>query len=348
MSVEGRLEYLDGLRGIAIVLMLAQHFTTVLMDLSLLDSPPYVFLVVLGILSAPMFLFLVGVCLPLSVARRKGRGETEFEISKHVFLRGFILMMAGFVFMFLWEGEFLRWIGMFLLITYPLLGLPVKTRLIIGILILAGTPLLNLALVPAVKGFVEDLAIQTSWSSSAFIRSIYGSGALVLFRWFSFVLFGTIIGSLLVHFLREGREHAFQSTTFKLGLVLTGLGAPELVLAIPFNDFPAFSVAGITGLSLLLLSGLMWLQTNHERAFRVLNPLTVFGRLSLSLYLGHIILWLGAFRVLGLSFSLSVAEVLAALFSCYLAAWVLGVFWLKKRPTGPVELLLAWLTKLQV
>ncbi len=344
MSVEGRLEYLDGLRGIAIMLMMAQHFTTVLMDLSLLDSPPYVFLVVLGILSAPMFLFLVGVCLPLSVARRRDRGETEFEISKHVFLRGFILMMAGYLFMFLWEGEFLRWIGMFILITYSLLGLPVKTRLIIGILILAGTPLLNLAFVPAVKGFTEDLAIQTSWSSSAFIRSIYGSGTLVLFRWFSFVLFGTIIGSLLVQFLREGREHAFHSTAFKLGLVLTGLGAPELVLAIPFNDFPAFSVAGITGVSLLLLSGLMWVQTNHERARRVLTPLIVFGRLSLSLYLGHIVLWLGAFRLLGLSFSLSVAEVLAALFSCYLVSWVGGVFWLKKRPTGPIELLLARVT----
>lgn len=344
MGVEGRFEYLDGLRGIAIVLMMAQHFTTVLMDLSLLDSPPYVFLVVLGILSAPMFLFLVGVCLPLSVARRRDRGDTEFEISKHVFLRGFILMMSGFLFMFLWTGELLRWIGMFILITYPLIDMPVKARLIIGILILAGTPLLNLYLVPPVKGFAEDLAIQTSWSSSAFIRSIYGAGALVLLRWFSLVLFGTIIGSLLVQFLHEGREHEFQSTTFKLGLVLTGIGAPELVLALPFNEFPAFSVAGITGLSLLLLSGLMWLQKNHERAFRVFNPLTVFGRLSLSIYLGHIVLWLGALRVLGLGFSLSLPEVLAALFSCYLATWVWGGFWLKTRPTGPVELLMARLT----
>ena len=344
MSIGGRLEYLDSLRGIAIVLMMAQHFTTVLMDLSLLDSPSYIFLVALGILSAPMFLLLVGVCLPLSVARRRERGDTEFEISKHVFLRGFILMMSGFLFMYLWEHEQLRWIGMFILMMYPMLDMPVKTRLIIGLLVLAGTPLLNLYLVPTVKGFTEDLTIQTSWSSSEFIRSIYGAGALVLFRWFSLVLFGTIIGSLLVQFLREGREHEFQSTTFKLGLVLTGIGVPELFLAIPFNDFPALSVAGITGLSLLLLSGLMWLKKNHERAYRILTPLTIFGRLSLSLYLGHIVLWLGASRVLGLGFSLSLPEVLAALFSCYLIAWVLGVFWLKKQPTGPVELLLARFT----
>lgn len=80
MNLASRLEYLDSLRGVAVMLMMLQHSALVLMDLSLVDSFPYVLMVFLGMFSAPMFLLLVGAGLYISVERRRARGRMSSEL----------------------------------------------------------------------------------------------------------------------------------------------------------------------------------------------------------------------------------------------------------------------------
>lgn len=43
----------------------------------------------------PFFMFIVGVAMPLSYAKRIKRGETHSKIAQHVFLRAFILFLLG-------------------------------------------------------------------------------------------------------------------------------------------------------------------------------------------------------------------------------------------------------------
>ena len=341
MSVVRRFDFIDCLRGIAIVLMILQHSTLVLMNLSLVDSTPYILMIILGIFSAPMFLMLVGFCLSLSAERRIEQGETRYQIREHDLRRGVVLTVFGFLLAIIWDGDILRYTGMFISITTLLLETQIKTRFIVGVAALVLSPMLKPFLVLAGSEPSGELFFQTSWNYSKFLYRIYGEGYLALFGLFAFVVFGTILGSLFVQSLREGREKAFQKTMLKLGLLLTGVGVPEIFLAISFDDFPAIEVICTMGVSLLVLSGLIWLEENKIRAFRILSPLILYGRLSLSIYVGHIVIWLGAFRLLNLTLTLSFPEVLIALLSGYILIWVLGSLWLKTKTAGPLELIIA-------
>lgn len=339
MNLASRLEYLDSLRGVAVMLMMLQHSALVLMDLSLVDSFPYVLMVFLGMFSAPMFLLLVGAGLYISVERRRARGENELRIRKHVLKRGSVLMVFGLLFMFVWEGEILRYIGIFIMLTYYFLLLHTRTQLVAGLVIVALSSALKYSPLLNWGGFPEGLFFRNSWDYSKFIYRIYGDGYSMVFLWFSFVVFGSVLGSVLIRFVRQGREQAFQSMALKLGLLLSSLGALEPFFMIPVDDFPALHVMLTLGVSLIVLSGLIWWNRRRRHVSRLFGALALYGRLSLSIYIGHIIIWLGALELLGLTLDLSLLGVIAALSSCYVFTWAFGVYWLKIRDTGPLELI---------
>ena len=46
----------------------------------------------------PMFLFLAGVSMPLSFAKRLARGETKAQITRHVIVRGLVLVLLGMIY----------------------------------------------------------------------------------------------------------------------------------------------------------------------------------------------------------------------------------------------------------
>lgn len=345
MTLAARLDYLDSLRGIAIILMIMQHSALVLMDLSLVDSIPYVVMITLGMFSAPMFLMLVGAALCISVERRIEQGEAEQRIRIHVLKRGLILVLLGFLFMFVWEGEILRFIGISIIMTYYTLVFQSRTRLILGMTIVALSSFLKYLPVLNLGGFPEGPFFQNSWDFSSFIYRIYGDGYSMVFLWLSFVIFGSVLGSDLVRLMREGREGAFRSTALKLGLILTAVGSLELFLMIPVDDLPALHVMLTLGVCLTLLSGLIWIKEKLKYSATLINGLSVYGKLSLSIYIGHIVIWLGSFRILGLTLHLSVLGVIASLSVCYALTLALGVLWLKVRSTGPLELIVAHLIR---
>ncbi len=46
----------------------------------------------------PLFLFLAGVSMPLSFAKRLARGETKTQITRHVIVRGLVLVLLGMIY----------------------------------------------------------------------------------------------------------------------------------------------------------------------------------------------------------------------------------------------------------
>ena len=43
----------------------------------------------------PFFMFIVGVAMPLSFSRRMAKGDTMAEVTKHVFIRAFLMLFLG-------------------------------------------------------------------------------------------------------------------------------------------------------------------------------------------------------------------------------------------------------------
>ncbi len=71
-----RLVFLDALRGFALILMVLNHTSRWWQDGSLRWSR-YYFIYVTMAVAAPIFIFLVGFCLPLSLSHSRPAGVSE-------------------------------------------------------------------------------------------------------------------------------------------------------------------------------------------------------------------------------------------------------------------------------
>ena len=93
-----RLVFLDALRGFALIMMVLNHTGRWWQDGPLMGWPRYYMIYVTMAVAAPTFLFLVGFCLPLSLARTRAEGPgqllpTLWRYAK----RGGRIILAGFL-----------------------------------------------------------------------------------------------------------------------------------------------------------------------------------------------------------------------------------------------------------
>jgi uncharacterized membrane protein len=100
-----RLVFLDALRGFALIMMVLNHTARWWQDGPLMGWPRYYLIYVTMAVAAPTFLFLVGFCLPLSLARTRAEGPGQLlpTLWKYARRGGRIilagLLLNGLVFM---------------------------------------------------------------------------------------------------------------------------------------------------------------------------------------------------------------------------------------------------------
>jgi peptidoglycan/LPS O-acetylase OafA/YrhL len=89
-----RLAYLDGLRGVALVLMVVNHTARWWIE-GRMTWARYELIYVTLTLAAPTFLFLVGFCLPLSRPRDTAAPESLGALARRLVPRGARIVLAG-------------------------------------------------------------------------------------------------------------------------------------------------------------------------------------------------------------------------------------------------------------
>ena len=120
-----RLLFLDALRGLALILMVLNHTPRWWQDGSM-KWPRYYLIYVTLTLAAPMFLFLVGFCVPLSTSKSESAGAALWKGAT----RGIRLILAGLLLNLLvfpdspiwktiWNNGVLQTIGFSILIATP-------------------------------------------------------------------------------------------------------------------------------------------------------------------------------------------------------------------------------------
>lgn len=119
-----RLQFLDAVRGFALILMIVNHTGRWWQD-GAMGWPRYNMIYVSMAVGAPLFLFLVGFCLPLSFARRRPTGSLLATAGKFL-QRGARLILASWLLNFLvfrdepfWEGGVLQTIGLGIILALP-------------------------------------------------------------------------------------------------------------------------------------------------------------------------------------------------------------------------------------
>ena len=121
-----RLQFLDAVRGFALLLMIANHTGRWWQD-GAMGWPRYNLIYATMAVGAPVFLFLVGFCLPLSFApRRQAGAPVSLGVATKFLQRGAKLILAGWALNLVvfrdepfWEGGVLQTIGLGIILALP-------------------------------------------------------------------------------------------------------------------------------------------------------------------------------------------------------------------------------------
>ena len=195
-SAAERLVFLDALRGFALIFMVLNHTGRWWMDGSMRWSR-YYFIYVTMAVAAPIFLFLVGFCLPLSLSRTRGASveqllPTLWKYTKRggrIILAGLLLNVLVFPEDPFWSNGVLQTIGLGIIVAAPVGLFLGSTRA--RALVVAAAVLIYLS-------FAWAFGPLTAWVGA------HPVGSRILFLefppwpWIALVLFGLVPGELFV------------------------------------------------------------------------------------------------------------------------------------------------------
>ncbi len=249
----------------------------------------------------PFFMFIVGVVMPVSFARRWAAGEPWSRSLLHVLKRSALLILFGLIARSIQGNRplidlinVLAQIAFTYLVAFLLLRQrwTVQGAVALGLLV-AHCAIYQFAWAPGVQGpYVKDANI--GWYLDGLVLGKHWGGSYATINCISSAantIFGMMAGELLVSSLPLGRKLRILALTGVAG-VLAGFG---LSLVIPLNkriwtaSFALYST-GMTLLALLLFYWIFDLKKQHRWA----KLFVIVGANSIFIYLFHEILhhWL--------------------------------------------------------
>jgi uncharacterized membrane protein len=210
-STPERLRFLDAVRGWALILMVLNHTGRWWQD-AVMRWPRYYLIYVTLTLAAPMFVFLVGFCLPLSASR--AGGDERAALGRWA-VRGVRVILAGLLLNLLvfpedpiWNNGVLQTLGLSILVAAPAAFL-LRSR--------AGRWGLLAAAAVMYLLFVATFPRLTAWVAA------HPRDSRVLFfefppwPWLSLVLVGLVLGSWWVR-----RTDASDQARYLWGMAAAG------------------------------------------------------------------------------------------------------------------------------
>jgi len=261
----------------------------------------------------PFFMFIVGLVMPLSFARRWAAGETWGQSLRHVLKRSALLILFGLIARSIQHNKpFLDLINVLAQIafTYLVAFLVLRASWTVQGGVALGLLAIHWAIYqfgsgPGVAGpwvrdanmgwYLDKLVLHQNWDGSYATINCLSSAANTIF--------GVMAGKLLVSAMPLAKKVRVLAIAGVLGVAAGFALSP----AIPLNkkiwtaSFTLYS-AGMTFLALLLF---YWIfDVKHKRKWAV--PLVIVGANSIFIYLFHEILhrWLGQTATIFLQWSI--------------------------------------------
>jgi uncharacterized membrane protein len=305
-----RLAFLDGLRGFALVFMVLNHTARYWIS-GHMTWHRYTLIYVTLTMAAPTFLFLVGFCLPLSLADAHGHPDSMQTLTRRFAPRGVRIILAGLLLNVLvfrdesiLSGGVLQTIGFAIIAMIPAMWLLRYPWAPSALLILA------------LAGYLS-FVLSFDWLSRFVTK--HDRLGLVLFYdfppwpWLSLVLIGVVMGThwLALHRRDEAASGRFLIRAAGAGIVMLVVfvladGWIETPVRLGMNrDFilnnhwtpRGASLLWVFGELLLALGAAYWFMQRRRWSLRWL---VILGQTALFLYFIHQILaitivseWLG-------------------------------------------------------
>jgi uncharacterized membrane protein len=320
---QGRLGYLDWLRGLTVLVMIEAHAFDAWTLPEEKARIAYGWLMVLGGMAAPAFLFMAGIAVALGAAAHMRRGRSPVEAARLVERRGWQIFLYAFIFRVqsyilggfsnaagLLKVDILNIMGPAIVAAACVWRLP-GTRLRRALVLAAGAAVIAIS-TPAIRdaGWLPALPDPLEW----YFRPDPGKGTFTLFPWAAFVLAGAVLGVAL-----DGGR-AWAPRRLHAAIALTGIviGAasywascqPALFPTARFwTTSPAFFALRVGVLVVLVAVAWLWSVRPWPR-LTAGRPLEVLGVGSLFVYWVHVeLVYGGATRPLRRQLTLEQAAV---------------------------------------
>jgi uncharacterized membrane protein YeiB len=302
--------------------------------------------------SAVLFVMLsgVGVALASRRARASGSAAGLGRVRWMLMRRGLVLFAMGWVFRRVWTPDILHFYGAYL--TAAAMLLSASSRLLWGT---AAVLLTTAALLFVTAGGDPSLRpwLDERIGLFAALDDLAVSGFYPVFPWLAFLLVGLWAGrsGLFQRGVPRWRTGAAAAAVF-LASEAVSQWQPEVAAGAEpglwglVSAMEVFPVSPLFALSAgaLALTVIVWSAAamDHPLFSRLLAPLRFTGRLTLSLYVGHILLWVGVHGTLASRGVEDVPLGHAAMgaFAVCLASAMIAPLWCRRFGRGPLEALL--------
>jgi len=295
-----RRQYLDWLRGLAVLIMIEAHILDSWTRYDDRDSALYAAAMIAGGLGAPLFLFLAGVSVSLSAASKLRRTSDVSAASRAIVRRG--LEIFGLAFLFRLQACILSWGPWQTLLKVDILNIMGPSIMAAGALwgwfrthrgrciAFAAAALAIAFLTPPVRsvGFLSSLPDPIE----GYIRPRPGFTTFAFFPWAGFLFAGALPGVLLAEATERRRERTLiiRITIAGAALATAALGASFLPSPYARSEFwtssPSYFLLR-TGI-LASVIGLAYAWEHRPWAAERFSPLQQLGRTSLFIYWIHV------------------------------------------------------------
>ena len=333
-----RLGYLDWLRGVTVLVMIEAHCFDAWTRPDEKARVAYGWLMVLGGMAAPAFLFMAGIAVALGAAAQMRRGRTPVEAARMVERRGWQIFLYAFVFRLqsyvlggfsnaagLLKVDILNIMGPAIVAAASVWRVP-GGRVPRALVLAAGVTLVAVS-TPAIReaGWLAAWPDALEW----YFRPDPGKGTFTLFPWAGFVLAGAVLGLAL----DGGRTWApwrLHTSVALAGLALVAAAywaswqPPVFPNARFWTTSPTFFALRVGILVVCVAVAWLWSVRPWPRLIAA-RPLEVMGLGSLFVYWVHVeLVYGGATRPLRRQLTLEQGTVAWAAFTVGMYLLLLG------------------------
>lgn len=296
-----RLGYLDWLRGLTVIVMIAAHAFDAWTDSAERSRAAFGWIMIVGGMAAPAFLFLAGVAVALAASAHLRRGLTPPEAARRVERRGWQIFLYAFLFRLqsFVLGGFHNAAGLLKVDILNVMGPAIAASAFMWRA--GGTRVRRAALLAASASAVALLtpAVRdAAWLSALadpieeYLRPLGGRGTFALFPWAAFVPAGAVLG-VAIDGARGWPPARLASAIGASGAALAGAAywaswQPPLFPTAGFwTSSPAFFALRVGLLLLAVAAAWLWSVRPWPR-LTTPGPLEVMGVGSLFVYWVHV------------------------------------------------------------
>ena len=307
--------------------------------------------------ASALFVILAG----LSISYLSSKTSTEKVLNQNTLFdsarmpivkRGCLLFVIGLIYTPIWPADILHFYGCYFLLAAAFLKCRSKTLIRLSSLLIMTFPCLLLLFDYQSNWDFETFTYINLWSLEGMIKHLFFNGFHPIFPWAGFLFIGMWLGRLnladssLIKRLAFVAGSVFVVTELGFFLLRQGLTASSYFdVSEDFVQFylstsimppmPQYMVSAASSSVLLLLLSIKIAE--RYKTSKAVVWLAQTGKLSLTWYVGHVIIGMGFLEEIGrlnhqtIDFSLASAAMFCAL------SVVFTTLWLKRYKQGPLE-----------